>query len=80
MKWWRIKSDEEVYQSENGDCILVHDISDTNDSFDYELRLVYNNCSQEIKIKTTISFKEIMIKMLKNRVENKNSDLEIFLK
>ena len=80
MKWWRIKSDKEVYQSEEGDCILVSDLDDKQNSFDYELRLVYDNCSQEVKIKTTRSFKEVMIKMLKKYSEDKNSDFDIFLK
>ena len=80
MKWWRIKSDKEVYQSENGDCILVHDLDDKQDDFDYELRLVYDSCSQEVKIKTTIAFKDVMIKMLKKYTEQKESDFEIFLK
>ncbi|MFW6130227.1 MAG: hypothetical protein ACOC56_03510 [Atribacterota bacterium] len=79
MKWWRIKSDGEVYQSEKGDYIIVTCL-DKDSELDYELRLVYDNCVQEIRIRTVEDFKDRMIKMLQKDAEDvKKSDLRIFL-
>ena len=79
MKWWKVKTDGEVYQSEEGDIIIV---SPTNqDEFDFELKLIYDNYVREIIIRTTLEHNDKMIKMLQSESETPGrSDFSIFLK
>ena len=79
MKWWKVKTDGEVYQSEDGDTIIISPI-DQGD-FDFQIKLIYDNYAREIIIKTTFTHKDKMIKMLQEEAEFPGkSNFSIFLK
>jgi len=81
MKWWKVKTDKdkEVYQSEDGDAIIVSAIDEGD--FDFLIKLIYDNYIREIVIKTTLVHKEKMIKMLQEEAEIPGrSNFSIFLK
>ena len=79
MKWWKIKAEGEVYQSEEGDIIIVS--TSNQDEFDFEIKLIYDNYVREIVIKTTLEHKDQIIKMLQSESETPGrSDFSIFLK
>jgi len=79
MKWWKVKTDGEVYQSEDGDIIIVSAIDQSD--FNFQIKLVYDSYAREIILKTTFDHKEKIIKMLQEEAEFPGkSNFSIFLK
>ena len=79
MKWWNVKAEKEVYQSDDGDVIIVSPTEE--EDFDFEIKLIFDNFAREIIIKTNLEHKDKMIKMLQREAEVPGkSNFSIFLK